>query len=77
MVCRWSFMKSTSSYKKLQISDTLEKAKLSDLATLLMAEGFEVCFLKALAAYYRITNIVLILTHELRLLVQERPPFSK
>ncbi|KAG6552977.1 hypothetical protein Mapa_005314 [Marchantia paleacea] len=39
---RWSFMKSTSSYKKLQISDTLEKAKLSDLATLLMAEGFEV-----------------------------------
>ncbi|KAL2635224.1 hypothetical protein R1flu_006703 [Riccia fluitans] len=39
---RWSFMKSPAGYKKLQISDTLERAKLSDLATLLMAEGFEV-----------------------------------
>ncbi|CAM6106751.1 unnamed protein product [Calypogeia fissa] len=47
---RWSFLKTSAAFDQLPISETLEKARLGDFATLLMAEGFEV-FVKGPTLY--------------------------
>lgn len=39
---RWSFQKSPATILKMETADTLERARVADLATLLAAEGFEV-----------------------------------
>uniref|UniRef100_A0A7I4DV93 ResB-like domain-containing protein n=1 Tax=Physcomitrium patens TaxID=3218 RepID=A0A7I4DV93_PHYPA len=39
---RWSFLKSTKSFSKLDITDSLPKARLSDLGSVLLGHGYQV-----------------------------------
>ncbi|KAJ7299550.1 hypothetical protein O6H91_Y209800 [Diphasiastrum complanatum] len=39
---RWSFIKSSSQLRRMDVSDTLHRARLTDFGTLLVASGYEV-----------------------------------
>lgn len=50
ILSRWSFVKSLEAVSKLDISDSLPRARLSDLGTVLAAQGYEV-FAKGSSLY--------------------------
>ena len=39
---RWSFLKTAKAFSKLEVTDSLPRARLSDLGTVLAGHGYEV-----------------------------------